>query len=69
MRANRKLVCTLSVFLQCVAVCCSVLQCVAVCCSVLPCAVTWLWKEDAREQKAGVHDQCAALSTGGVERA
>jgi len=26
-----------AVWLQCVAVCCSVLQCVAVCCSVLQC--------------------------------
>jgi len=27
----------MQVFLQCVAVCCSVFQCVAVCCSVLQC--------------------------------
>ena len=32
-----KRLCCWSVFLQCVAVCCSVLQCVAVCCSVLQC--------------------------------
>jgi len=32
---------TLSFFLTCVAVCCSVLQCVAVCCNVLQCVAVY----------------------------